>query len=281
MDNASNKGLYTLIAIVVFGIFISLSYWLFQDQMKSVLADVMGSATTKVDEMVIGGDYFENTTSSIDDFTYTEIEGGIRLTTYTGTSKALVVPNEINGIPVISIEVSVFQNKGLTSLILPETLQVIESGTQGDVGYDYVGAFPDNMLTSLIVPSSVKTIGNHSFTNNNLANLTISEGVEVIGYRAFKWNKLTTVVIPNSVTTLYDGSFGHNELTSVVLGSGLTYIGNGAFYDNNLTSVTVPESVTVIKSHAFTLNPLTSALVPKTTVIESGAFPASTVVTRY
>lgn len=59
MDNASNNGLYTLIAIVVFGIFLSLSYWLFQDQMKSVLAGVMGDVSTKVGELVIGGNYVQ------------------------------------------------------------------------------------------------------------------------------------------------------------------------------------------------------------------------------
>lgn len=48
----SNKSLYTLIAVVVFGIFLSLSYFLFQDSLKGVLADVLNktsqSAETKL-----------------------------------------------------------------------------------------------------------------------------------------------------------------------------------------------------------------------------------------
>lgn len=40
MESGSNKSLYTLIAVVVFGIFLSLSYFLFQDQLKGVLASV-------------------------------------------------------------------------------------------------------------------------------------------------------------------------------------------------------------------------------------------------
>ena len=47
------------------------------------------------------------------------------------------------------------------------------------------------------------------------------------------------------------------------------------------TSVTIPESVTSISSGAFANNPLTSARVPTSTVIQSNAFPAPTVITRY
>ena len=41
MDSGTNKGLFTLITVVIFGIFLSISYWLFQDSLKGVFADVM------------------------------------------------------------------------------------------------------------------------------------------------------------------------------------------------------------------------------------------------
>jgi hypothetical protein len=41
METGSNKSLLTLIAVVVFGIFLSLSYYLFQDSFKEILAGVM------------------------------------------------------------------------------------------------------------------------------------------------------------------------------------------------------------------------------------------------
>lgn len=31
METGSNKSLFTYVAVVIFGIFLSLSYWLFQD----------------------------------------------------------------------------------------------------------------------------------------------------------------------------------------------------------------------------------------------------------
>ena len=45
METGSNKSLFTLIAVVIFGVFLSLSYWLFQDELVSVLASVMESTS--------------------------------------------------------------------------------------------------------------------------------------------------------------------------------------------------------------------------------------------
>lgn len=47
MDTGSNKSLFTLLAVVIFGIFLSLSYWLFQDELKDVLADVLDKSAVK------------------------------------------------------------------------------------------------------------------------------------------------------------------------------------------------------------------------------------------
>lgn len=61
MDIGSNKGLFTLLAVVIFGIFLSMSYWLFQDELKNVLANVMGNAGVKVENMIIGTNIVEKT----------------------------------------------------------------------------------------------------------------------------------------------------------------------------------------------------------------------------
>jgi hypothetical protein len=51
VDGGSNKSLYTLIAVVVFGIFLSLSYFLFQGSFKGILADVMDKTSEKADTL--------------------------------------------------------------------------------------------------------------------------------------------------------------------------------------------------------------------------------------
>jgi hypothetical protein len=50
METGSNKSLFTLIAVVIFGIFLSLSYWLFQDEMSNVLANVLDRTEVSIDK---------------------------------------------------------------------------------------------------------------------------------------------------------------------------------------------------------------------------------------
>ena len=50
MESGSNKALYTLLAVIVFGIFLSLSYFLFKDNLKGILSNVTvksGQSTSK------------------------------------------------------------------------------------------------------------------------------------------------------------------------------------------------------------------------------------------
>ena len=57
MEKGSNKSLFTLVAVVIFGIFLSLSYWLFSDEMKSVLADVMDNAADSTSQQISNTTY--------------------------------------------------------------------------------------------------------------------------------------------------------------------------------------------------------------------------------
>lgn len=50
MESGSNKSLFTLLAVVVFGIFLSLSYFMFKDNLKGVLADVMGKSSVTISQ---------------------------------------------------------------------------------------------------------------------------------------------------------------------------------------------------------------------------------------
>ena len=246
MDNASNKGLYTLIAVVVFGIFLSLSYFLFQDQMKGVIATVLDKTSQSVDRKL-----YSNLESTSPYFFGTVItaQGTLTITSYdTSGGLAIIIPSEINGIRVTAISTDAFKNKGLTSVEIPNSVTSIGAA-----------AFQSNKLTSVIIPNSVTSIG----------------------MDAFYMNKLTSVTIPNSVTSIGSTSFANNQLTSIVIPTSVTLIGRNAFYTNKLTSVVIPNSVTSIGSAAFFNNTLTSASVPTSTVIQANTFPAATVITRY
>jgi len=129
-------------------------------------------------------------------------------------------------------------------------------------------AFQNNGLTSVIIPNSIVSIGTGAFSGNALITATIGNSVTSIGASAFINNQLTSIVIPNNVTTIGNYAFQGNILTSATIGNSVTSIGNWAFQGNALTSVTIPNSVTSIGEITFNGNPLT-------TVISEGTIPAT------
>ena len=111
------------------------------------------------------------------------------------------------------------------------------------------------MVTSVVIPNSVTSIGSYAFIGcTSLASINIPNNVISIGNCAF-WDcsSLTSLTIPNSVTSIGDGAFNNcSGLTSVTIGNSVTSIDVSAFYGcSSLTSITIPSSVTSINTGAF------------------------------
>src|SRR5437867_3611557 len=163
------------------------------------------------------------------DFTYTNTNGTITITGYTGPGGDVAIPAAIDGLPVTGIGDSAFY--GLTN------------------------------LTGITIPDSVTNLGDAAFAACvNLAHLAIGKGITAIkgGYEqgydkatwgTFMWcSSLTRLAIPDNVTKIGDGIthlggalgafYGCSGLTNVTIGKGLAYLGAGAFnYCNNLAGV--------------------------------------------
>ena len=112
-----------------------------------------------------------------------------------------------------------------------------------------------NLVTDLVIPDSVTSIGNYAFCNcSGLTNLTIGASVMNIGNYAFgSCSKLTNVTISDSVTSIGNEAFYYcSGLTNLTIGASVKNIGSRAFQNcNKLTSVTIPDSVTNIGNNAF------------------------------
>ena len=93
-------------------------------------------------------------------------------------------------------------------------------------------AFYDSNLTSVIIPDSVTSIGDHAFSDcGSLTSVIIPDGVTSIGDSTFsRCSSLISVIIPDSVKSIGDYAFSScGSLTSVIIPDGVTSIGSYAF----------------------------------------------------
>lgn len=165
-----------------------------------------------------------------------------------------------------------FSNEYTGDVIIPE--YVTFDGKTYSVTAICSSAFRDcSGLTSVTLPNSITSIGDHAFTGctglkkpiynsylfaymcpNNKGEYVIPQGISLISNTAFSGCfGLTSVIIPNSVTNIGNKAFMDcYGLTSVTIPNSVTSIGSYAFYGcSGLTSVTIPNSVTSIGSYAF------------------------------
>ena len=162
--------------------------------------------------------------ADLSDLTYSTTGGEVTITDCdTSASGTLVIPDSIDGNPVINIGNSAF--RGCT------------------------------LLTSVSIPDSVTSIGASSFREcTSLTSVTVPDGLSSIGFAAFRdCSSLTSITIPDPVTRIQDSTFRScSSLTSITIPHGVTEIGFAAFRDcTSLTSVTFLGPAPTVLSDAF------------------------------
>ncbi|MDR2468663.1 MAG: leucine-rich repeat domain-containing protein [Spirochaetaceae bacterium] len=85
---------------------------------------------------------------------------GITIVGYFGKEKSIIIPPNIDGLPVTSIGEQAFMMRGLTHVVIPDSVLII--GRQ---------AFFGNQLKNIYLPPSVRTIGDSAFDNNQFINV--------------------------------------------------------------------------------------------------------------
>ena len=129
---------------------------------------------------------------------------------------------------------------GLTSVTVPSS--VTYNGSTYRVTSIGQSAFSKSKITSVSLPSSVKTIELYAFFMcTNLTSITLSSNLTTIGNSAFYYcSSLSSITFPNSLETIDAYAF-HNcsALRSINLPSNLTVIDSYAFdYCTNLQTIT-------------------------------------------
>ena len=165
----------------------------------------------------------------------------VEITGYTGDTEEVVIPAEIDGLPVTSIGYSAFSFcTSLTSITIPDSVT--------SIGHSAFNSCES--LNSISIPDSVTSIGIAAFQYcSSLTSITIPVGVTSIEDNTFyECSSLSSILIPDSVTNIGHNAFsGCASLTSVTIPDGVTFIGEMAFaYCDSLTSITIPVGVTVL-----------------------------------
>lgn len=133
-------------------------------------------------------------------FQLTEELDGVIITGYTGKTAAVRIPAAIQGVPVRQI--------GYES-----------SRTSDNMGGPFAGL---SHITSVVIPSSVSSIGNSAFSN---------------------CTKLTSITLPATISAIYDYAFFNCPITEIKLPDFLNRLGNSAFASSKITSISLPSSL--------------------------------------
>ena len=128
-------------------------------------------------------------------------------------------------------------------------------GSANPMYYSHNFYINDQKIKNLVIPESVKSIGDYAFYEcSSLTSVTIGGSVTNIGNYAFSGcSSLTSVTIPNSVTSIGDEAFYEcSSLTSVTIGESVTSIGRLAFDDcPSLSSVTINADAIVSEDYEY------------------------------
>ncbi len=175
---------------------------------------------------------------------YNKIEGGYEVVGFLeGESDTnIVVAEEINGEPVIAIAKSAFSSKPIVSVVLPDSIKNI--GNQA--------FYACASLKKFHMGNSVESVGDFAFQQAGISDMTISQSLKEIGQYAFSvMPNLTNVVIPATVEKVGKYAFYASGLQRVDIRG--TVIGDGMFRAcSSLSSIKFNDDMTEIpNTYAF------------------------------
>ena len=219
-----------------------------------------GCNTTPDDPEKLPGDY---------EYIVYSLEGEqfITLTKYVGKATDVVVPTELDGLPVMEIGENCFAGTAVVSVIVPDAITVIERSAFAKCSNLTSVKLPENMLylgvQAFAECSSLKEItlpvtgvteySVSLFLGSAVEKVTLPEGMEIIPASAFFATNLTEITLPSTIKTVGANAFaGCTLLTSVNLNEGLVSIGDNAFMSASaLEEIVIPASVQSLTESAF------------------------------
>ncbi len=188
---------------------------------------------------------------------------------------------------------------GLEKIVIPPTIDY--NGKEYTVNNIAKSAFCNCInLKEVILPNTIKVIGEYAFFETGIKNLILPEGLEVIEGFGLD-SDFDELVIPSTLTMIRSQAIRYvkkltwnarycetdpkytkqficaQKLEEIYFGDEVEIIPFGICESSLITNVTIPESVTVIEENAFAgTHKLESVVIPNgVTTIKAGAFSDS------
>ena len=171
----------------------------------------------------IKGEIPGSTETAAQYFSYSEVEGGVSITGYNIEGGLnVVIPSMINGKKVVAIADYAFTSNGVPPTTISNTKKVMPlylyNGNKASV--HKLAPSPTGLgITSVVIPSTVKSIGEFAFTGNKLTEVTIPSSVTSIESYAFSENH--DIIITNN-SNLENSS----DVWRIIVGTSCSINGN-------------------------------------------------------
>ena len=196
------------------------------------------------------------------DFTYTvlsETDKTCKITAYSGSSKNVVIPAELDGYKVTAIEMLTFYMDKALTVELPATVNTLDGQAFNQMNstvnsitvaedspyFSSVdGVLYNKDKTALVVYPAAKSDETYN----------VIDGVKSIYKYAFSDTYITKeIILPDSLQVIEDNAFDTcKSLVKINLPVGLKSIGSKAFTNcDSVESLVIPDSVTYIGTMAF------------------------------
>ncbi len=239
------------------------------------------------------------------DYEYELINGDteVKIKKYLGPGGDVIIPGEIEGKPVRTIDYHAFYRlddlnsinipANVTSIIgaafaeCPDLTDINVNSSNADFASVDGVLFSKNLLNLLLfptgregpytIPDDTKNIIFGAFENCEISAVTIPDSVIYVGDRAFyQCHSLTSAILGAGIVTIRPSAFAYcDALTSIVIPDSVITLGNSAFAsDYSLTALTIGSGITTIEYRTFSYcRSLTSLAIPGNVLtIGSNAF---------
>lgn len=190
-----------------------------------------------------------------EELTYTIGEDGVTLTGYTGTAEDVVIPAEIDGLPVVAVAADCFRDKSFRSLCLPDGIRRIAPNAL--IGCDRLQLLRLPVCTAEGQAWFGGLFGATSYTGNTravpstLSTLILSGGGDIPAYCFYGCTGLEVVEPASDTEQIGDFAFyGCAALAYLSLPETLTSVGTYALANcTSLIRMEVPSRVRSLGGH--------------------------------